>query len=142
MFFYQITLLSNNHVLMSYLSGIYLESWFSWLDGWVQKTLKKKKKTHKRKTLKNEEKEKRRIRGTLNNNNKHFWFYLLYKKYIFLESIAWKKAVYTITFYIKFSLVGGYLKCSNDTPKLNIHKYKNNNFQMNDTAIKQLVFLF
>ena len=50
---------------MSYLSGIYLESWFSWLDGWVQKTLKKKKKTDKRKTLKNEEKEKRRIQGKL-----------------------------------------------------------------------------
>ena len=27
----QLAMLSNNHVLKSYLSGIYLESWFSWL---------------------------------------------------------------------------------------------------------------
>ena len=38
--FYQLTLLFNNHILMSYLIGIYLESWFSWLGGGVQKTLK------------------------------------------------------------------------------------------------------
>ena len=28
-------------ILMSYLSGIYLESWFLWLGGGLQKTLKK-----------------------------------------------------------------------------------------------------
>ena len=39
--FFQLTLLSNNPVLTSYLSGIYLKSWFSWLRGGVQKTLKK-----------------------------------------------------------------------------------------------------
>ena len=36
-FFYQV-ILSNNLVLMSQLSGIYLESWFSWLWGGLQKT--------------------------------------------------------------------------------------------------------
>ena len=41
LFFFQLTLLSNNPVLTSYLSGIYLKSWFSWLRGGVQKTLKK-----------------------------------------------------------------------------------------------------
>ena len=41
MFFCQLTLHSSNLVLTSYLSGIYLESWFSWLWGVVQKTLKK-----------------------------------------------------------------------------------------------------
>ena len=50
-FFYQLTLLSNIHALMSYLSGIYLESWFSWLGGRVHKTLKKRR-------MKNEEEEK------------------------------------------------------------------------------------
>ena len=40
-FFCQLTLHSSNLVLTSYLSGIYLESWFSWLWGVVQKTLKK-----------------------------------------------------------------------------------------------------
>ena len=44
MFFSQLTLLSNNLVLTLYLSVIYLESWFSWLWGGVQKTLKKSKK--------------------------------------------------------------------------------------------------
>ena len=44
MFFSQLTLLSNNLVLTLYLSVNYLESWFSWLWGGVQKTLKKSKK--------------------------------------------------------------------------------------------------
>ena len=44
MFFSQLTLLSNNVVLTSYLSGIYLESWFSWLWGGVQKISKKRRK--------------------------------------------------------------------------------------------------
>ena len=44
MFLSQLTLLSNNLVLTSYLSGIYLESWFSWLWGGVQKTSKKRRK--------------------------------------------------------------------------------------------------
>ena len=43
-FFDQLPLLSNNHVLMSYLRGIYLGSWFSWLVGGVQKTLKRRRK--------------------------------------------------------------------------------------------------
>ena len=44
MFFPQLTLLSNNFVLTSYSGGIYLESWFSWLWGGVEKTLKKRRK--------------------------------------------------------------------------------------------------
>ena len=46
---------------------------------------------------------------------------------------AWKHSLkksslylYTITFYLQFLCVAGYLKHSNDTPKLNIHKYANN----------------
>ena len=73
--------------------------------------IEKKKKTVKMKTLKNDEKEKRRIQGKLNNNNKNFlWLYILYKKYILLESIACKKAVYAITFYLQFLHVAGFLK--------------------------------
>ena len=41
------------------MSGIYLESWFSWLGGGVQKNIEKKNKTDKIKPLKNEEKVKR-----------------------------------------------------------------------------------
>ena len=68
--------------------------------------------------MKIEEKEKRRIQGKSSNNNRHLWFYLFYKKY----SLK-KKIVYTVTFYLQFLCVAGYLKHSNDTPKLNIHKY-------------------
>ena len=42
--FPQLTLFSNNPALTSYLSGIYLESWFSWLWGGVQKASKKRRK--------------------------------------------------------------------------------------------------
>ena len=37
--FCQLPLVSNNFVLISYLSGIYLGSWFYWLGGGVHKTL-------------------------------------------------------------------------------------------------------
>ena len=47
MFFYQLTLPSNNLVLMSYLSGIYIESKLSWLVGEVQKKLKEEENRQK-----------------------------------------------------------------------------------------------
>ena len=37
----QLTLLSNNLALTSYLNGTYLESWFSWLSGGARKHRKK-----------------------------------------------------------------------------------------------------
>ena len=46
--FYQFRLLSNNHVLISYLSGIYLESWFSWLRRGLQKAWEKKENRQKK----------------------------------------------------------------------------------------------
>ena len=66
MFFSKLTLLSNNLVLTSYLSGIYLESWFFWLWGGVQKTSKKRRKQAeekhwKVKRKKNEEYEESQI---------------------------------------------------------------------------------
>ena len=45
--------------------------------------------------------------------------------YILLESTISKKVVYTSKFYLQFLCVAGYLKHSNDTPKLNIQKYTN-----------------
>ena len=44
MLFSQLTLLSNDLTLILYLSGIYLESRFYWLQGRVQKTPKKRRK--------------------------------------------------------------------------------------------------
>ena len=52
-----------------------------------------------------------------------FTFYI--KNYVLLENIVLKKAVYAIAFYLQFLCVAGYLKRSNDTSKLNIHKYTN-----------------
>ena len=45
--------------------------------------------------------------------------------YILLENIVWKKVVYTIKFYLQFLCFAGYLKDSNDIPKLDINKYTN-----------------
>ena len=66
MFFSQLTLLSNILILTSYLSGINLKSWFSWLWGGVQKTFQKKIKQTEEKHLKmkrkkNEEHEESQI---------------------------------------------------------------------------------
>ena len=82
----------------------------------MQKTLKKRIK-QTRKILKNEEKERWRIQGK-SNNNKHLWFFLLYKTLYFVRKHNLKKVVYTITFYLQFLCVAGYLKRSNDTSKL------------------------
>ena len=66
MFFSQLTLLSNNLVLTSCFSRIFLKSWFSWLWGGVQKTSKKRRKQTeekhwKLKRKKNEEYEESQI---------------------------------------------------------------------------------
>ena len=50
-FFSQLTLLSDDLALTSYSSYIYLESWFSWLLGGVQKTLQKKKENRQKKKI-------------------------------------------------------------------------------------------
>ena len=73
MFFSQLTPLSNILVLTSYLSSIYIESWFFLALGRSAENIEEKKKTDRRKTLKSEEKEKRRMRGQSNNKNIHLW---------------------------------------------------------------------
>ena len=47
MLFSQLTMLSNNLILVLYLNGVYLESCFYWLWVGVQKTLKKSEKKKK-----------------------------------------------------------------------------------------------
>ena len=70
MFFSQLTLLSHNPVLTSYLSRHIRIIVFLVME-WSAENIEEKKKTDRRKTLKSEEKEKRRIRGNSNNNNIH-----------------------------------------------------------------------
>ena len=48
-------------------------------------------------------------------------------KLYFARKHSLKKVVYTLKFYLQFLCVAGYLNHSNDTPKLNIHKYTNYN---------------
>ena len=122
MFFSQLTLLSNNLVSTSYLSGIYIESWFSSLWEGVQKTLKKRRKQTdekhwKVKRKKSKEYEKSQITT----------IYIFGFKLYFAQKHSLKKSclyLYTIKFYLQFLCVAGYLKHSNDTPKLNIYKHK------------------
>ena len=97
--FYQLTLVSINLVSLSYLSGLYLESWFSWLGGGMQKTLRKRRKrSEERKERmtrkKNVEYKKSQI-TTMNMFN--FTFYI--KRYVLLKNIVWEKVVSAITFY-------------------------------------------
>ena len=108
---------------MSYLSGIYLKSWFSWFGGGSQKTLKKRRKQ----TEEKQKKEKRRMQRKSKNNNKHLWFYLLYKKVYVARKHSLKKSSLYHHILLQFLCVVGYLKRSNDTPNLNIHKYTNYN---------------
>ena len=56
--------------------------------------------------------------------------YIFGFKLYFAQKHSLKKSclyLYTIKFYLQFLCVAGYLKHSNDTPKLNIHKYTNYN---------------
>ena len=84
------TKLSNIVVLMSYLSGIYLKSRFSCLEGGVQKTLKKRRdaaeKTWKMNRKKNEEYRENQITTILT-----FDFTIYIKKYTLLENTVSKK---------------------------------------------------
>ena len=64
--------------------------------------------------------------------------------YIFHESTIWKKVVYTIKFYLQFLCVARYLKHSNDSSKLNIHKYTNFNIieiYINRLSITPQIFI-
>ena len=89
--------------------------------------IEKKNKTDRKKTLKNENKVERRIQGKSNNNNEHLWFYLLLKSIV----VRGKKVKSSLYHQILFTV----FKCcrirSNDTPKLNIHKYNDNTYNRN-----------
>ena len=74
LFLFQLTLLSNNLELLSYLYGILLRVMVFFVTWWKAENIKEQKKTDRRKTLKNEGKEKRKIRGNSNNKSAHLWF--------------------------------------------------------------------
>ena len=67
---------------MSYLSVVYLGSWFSWLGGGVQKALK---------NIRKQTEEKRRERKAKNTKNK--------------ESQVTRIKIFGFTFYIKYHIL-------------------------------------
>ena len=78
-FFSQSTLLFNNLVLTSYLSGVLLRIMVFLVMGMSPENIKEKKETDRRKTLKSEEKEKRRTWRESNNNDIHlYWFEIIF----------------------------------------------------------------
>ena len=99
------------------MSGIYLESWFSWLWVGVQKTSKKRRKQ----TEENIEK----WREEKYEESQITTIYIFGFKLYFSRNHNLK--VHTIKFYLQFLCVAGYLKHCNDTPNLNIHKYTSYN---------------
>ena len=110
------TLLSSNLVLTLCFSGIYLELWFSWLWGGVQKTLKKRRKQteekhRKVKRKKNEGFEESQITTI------HIFCFKLY----FAQKHNWKNSCLYHQVLFTVLCVAGYLKHSKKTPKLNIH---------------------
>ena len=74
LFFVQLTLLSNNLVLSSYLNGILLRIMVFLVMGKSVESIEEQKETDRTKTLRYEENKKRRTRGKSNNKNTHFWF--------------------------------------------------------------------
>ena len=91
--------------------------------GWSAENIEEKKKTDRRKPLKSEKKENEEYEE--NQITTIYIFGVL--SYNLLENIIRKKVVNIIKFYLQFLCVAGYLKHSNDTPNLNIHKYTNYN---------------
>ena len=92
MFFSQLTLLSYNLVLTSYLSGANLKSWVFWL--WSAENIEEKKKQigekHWKVKRKNTEKYEESQKATI---------YIFGLNYILLENIILKKVVHAIKFY-------------------------------------------
>ena len=118
MFFFQLTMLSNIIALMAYLSGVYLESWFSWLWGGVQKTLKKRKKQTEEKHWKVKRKKNEAFKESQITTIYIFGF----KSYFARKHNLRKSSLYH-QILLQFLCIARYLNHSNDTPNLNIHKY-------------------
>ena len=81
-------------------------------------SIEEKTKTDRKKTLKSEEKVERRIWQSQITTIYIFGFKLYFARNHSLKKVH----LYAIKFYL---FTAGYLKHSNDTPKLNIQKYTN-----------------
>ena len=80
---------------------------------------RRKEENRQKKTLKREEKNEEYEESQITT------IYIFYFKLYFAQKHNLKKVVFTIKLYLQFLCVAGYLKHSNDTPNLNIHKYTN-----------------
>ena len=111
-------MLSNIPVLLSYLSGIYLESWFSWLKGRFQKTLKKRRKPAEEKYWKMKRNKNKKYRESLITRINTFGFTFHIKNIIVQKHSLKKKSLYHHNLFTVILCVAGYLKHSHDTAKL------------------------
>ena len=80
---------------------------------------RRKEENRQTKTLKREEKNEEYEESQITT------IYIFYFELYFAQKHNLKKVVFTIKLYLQFLCVAGYLKHSNDTPNLNIHKYTN-----------------
>ena len=87
----------------------------------MQKTLKKR-----RKQTEEKHREVNRKKSEEYEENQVTTIYIFVFKLCFARKQSLKKI---LKFYLQFLCVAGYLKHSNDTPELNIHKYTNYNIK-------------
>ena len=83
---------------MSYLSGIYFESWFSWLGEGSQKTLGKRRKQTEEKHSKMKRKKNEGYKESQITTINIFGFTFYIENHILFKSTFWRKVVYAITF--------------------------------------------
>ena len=86
---------------MSYLSGIYLEPWFSWFGGGIKITLKKRRKQTEKEYSKIKRKKKEYRESQIATIN--VFGSTCYKNiYILLENIVWKRSLYDHSIFTVF----------------------------------------
>ena len=85
---------------MSYLSGIYLESWFFWFGGGMQKALKNKRKQTEEKHSKKKRKKNEEYKESQITTINIFGFTFYIKKSYFAQKHSFKNLVHTIAFTV------------------------------------------
>ena len=118
----------------------YLESWFSWLWGGMRKTLKNRRKQTEEKNWKVKRK-KNKEHEESQEIKIHIFGLKFSRKYKLKKNCL---NLYTMKFYLQFLCVAGYLKHSNDTPRLNIYKHTSYNIieiYINRLSITTQIFI-
>ena len=132
MFFFQLTMLSNIIALMAYLSGVYLESWFSWLWGGVQKTSKKRRKQTEEKHWKVKRKKNEEYQESQIPTIHIFGFKLYFARKHNLKKRLFIPSIFIYSFHALQDIWN-----TNDT--LNLIIYKCTNYNIIEIHINRLI---